>query len=163
MNTLNLIDGFVLDGLTLDLALIQGKTYQLILTYPGNLSIGQVRGQIRKKYAEDSGELFATFNFSNTVSTVQATTTDPITGIVTPVTTTDPLTGVVSPVMITTTTIVARLNAVDTAPIPSTKYQGAPTALTTRTAYVFDIEYEENNTVIELVRGLVQVKPETTV
>ena len=151
MNTLNLIDGFVLDGLTLDLALIQGKTYQLVITYPDDLSTGEVRGQIRKKYAEDSGELFATFNFTNTVNTETVTVTDPLTGVVTSTT-------------VTTTTIVAQIPATVTALIPSTKYQGVlPTVLSTRTAYVFDIEYEKNGTVIELIRGLVQVKPETTV
>ena len=58
--------------------------------------------------------------------------------------------------------VIVNLDAVTTANIPYTRYQGNG-VLSTRTAWVYDIEYEENLTVIPMFDGFNQVRPEVTI
>lgn len=133
MSALNLTDNLTIDGQVVNLAITQGKTYQFSIGYPADLSIGELRGQIKTKYAQDDGELLATFSFNVSYDPVELKSL-----------------------------VVIKLEATATALIPYTKYQGTGD-ITLRNAYVYDIEYEENDTVIELLRGLVQVKAEATI
>jgi len=130
---LNLIDNLQINEEVLNLAITQGKTYQISFNYPADLTNGELRGQIRNKYAQDNGELLASFSFSSNYDTIEQKTLT-----------------------------VAKIEAIETALIPYTKYQGT-SDISLRNAYVYDIEYEENGTVIELLRGLVQVKAEATI
>jgi hypothetical protein len=51
--------------LTGNLAIIQGESYsQLELSFPGNLTAWEPRGQIRTALLEDGGELLADFSFA---------------------------------------------------------------------------------------------------
>jgi hypothetical protein len=133
MTDIHLIDGFQVGEQTLDLAVIQGKTYQLSFNYPGDLTGGTLCGEIRNGYLQDNGALLGAFNFLPMVY-------DPIED---------------------KTTITAQIQATATALLPYTKYQGTNTA-TSRNCWVYDIEQTENDVVRLISRGLVQVKPEVT-
>lgn len=113
-------------------AITQGKTYQLSFSYPQDITAGILRGQIRDKYAQDNGVLLASFSFVTNYDAVNLKTI-----------------------------VTADITATQTASIAYTKYQ-EQTDPTIKNCFVYDIEYEENSTVIEILRGLVQVKPETT-
>lgn len=130
---LNLFDNLTIDEEVLDLAIIQGKTYQLLFHYPADLTMGEVRGEIRNKYLENNGALVASFDFHITYDALEGKSL-----------------------------VLVKLEALETALITSTKYQGVGEP-SVRNSYVYDVEYEENGTVIELLRGFVQVKPEVTV
>jgi hypothetical protein len=129
---LNLVDNFVFEEQTVNLAITQGKTYQLTFNYPSDLTGGVTRGQIRDKYLQDSGAILATFNFNINYDNLE-----------------------------TKSLVIATISAEDTASISYTKYQGNGDA-TIRNCWVYDIEYEENGVVLEILRGLVQVKAEVT-
>lgn len=129
---INLINNFSTSNGNANLSIIQGKTYELNLNYPGDLTTGTLRGEIRTKYLENNGTLLAEFVFT-TVYDIDNNKT----------------------------AIKCSIDAIMTATIPSTKYQGGPD-LSIKNAWVYDVEYEENDTVIELFRGFVQVIPETT-
>ena len=134
MTILNLLDNSLFQGTRINLAVTQGKTYQLSIEYPANLTIGTLRGQIRTKYIQDEGELLANFQF-----TINYNSTD------------------------NSSNILIFIPALITATIPYTVYQNRPNQeLTLNNSYVYDIEYEENSTIIELLRGQVQVIPEVT-
>jgi hypothetical protein len=137
MTDIHLIDGFQVGGQTLDLAVIQGKTYQLSFNYPGDLTGGTLCGEIRNGYLQDNGLLLGEFNFLPMSYGV-----DPDSGI-------------------GKTTITAQIQANVTALLPYTKYQGINSA-TSRNCWVYDIEHTENDVVRLISRGLVQVKPEVT-
>lgn len=129
---LNLIDGEVINGQVVNLAIKQGKTYQLTFNYPSDLTGGVMRGQVRDKYLQDNGLIISTFNFNISYDNLE-----------------------------NKSLVIAEISAVDTANIAYTKYQGTGD-ITARNCYVYDIEYEENGTVLEILRGFVQVKPEVT-
>ena len=129
---LNLVDGEVINGQVVNLAIKQGKTYQLTFNYPADLTGGVMRGQVRDKYLQDSGAILATFNFNINYDNLE-----------------------------NKSLVIATIDATQTASIPYTKYQGNGDA-TTRNCWVYDIEYEENGVVLEILRGLVQVKAEVT-
>jgi len=133
MTDIHLIDGFTINNQTLDLAVIQGKTYQISFNYPGDLTNSTLCGEIRNTYLQDSGDLLGSFNFL-------AMAYDALTE---------------------KTTITAQIQADVTADIPYTKYQGTGTP-SPRNCWVYDIESEENSIVLLISRGLVQVKPEVT-
>jgi hypothetical protein len=61
---LNLTSVSDIGGVIYDLSVKQGKTYQLSFNYPQDLTVGEIRGQIRDKYAQDSGVLLAEFGFT---------------------------------------------------------------------------------------------------
>lgn len=130
--TLNLISNSTIGTATFDLAIRQGKTYQLTFNYPSDLTQGEIRGEIRDKYLQDNGNLLATFSFNVTYDEVEEKSL-----------------------------IVATISATDTANIVYTKYQGNGDP-SPRNCYVYDIEYEENEVVNLLLNGLVEVKPEVT-
>ena len=129
---LNLVDGEVVNGQVINLAIVQGKTYQLTFNYSADLTGGVMRGQIRDKYLQDNGVIISAFNFSINYDNLE-----------------------------NKSLVIATIDATETAPIPYTKYQGTGD-ITARNCYVYDIEYEENGTVLEILRGFVQVKPEVT-
>ncbi len=133
MTDIHLIDGFTIGEQTLDLAVIQGKTYQISFNYPGDLTTGTLCGEIRNGYLQDNGALLGEFNF---LTMVYDSIEDK-------------------------TTITAQIQANITALLPYTKYQGTNTA-TSRNCWVYDIEHTENDVVRLISRGLVQVKPEVT-
>ena len=133
MTDIHLINGFTVGEQTLDLAVIQGKTYQLSFNYPSDLTGGTLCGEIRNGYLQDNGLLLGEFNFLPMVY-------DPIED---------------------KTTITTQIQATVTALLPYTKYQGTNTA-TSRNCWVYDIEHTENDVVRLISRGLVQVKPEVT-
>lgn len=131
---LNLIDNQTFNEEKLNLAITQGKTYQISFKIPTDLTAGEWRGQIRDKYAQDGGILLASFSFTTTYDSIE-----------------------------NKTLVVAKIEANDTATIPYTKYQGNGEP-TVRNCYVYDLEYEENGTVPpDYPSGFVQVKPEVTV
>ena len=130
---LNLTSVSDIGGVIYDLSIKQGKTYQLSFYYPQDLTAGEIRGQIRDKYAQDNGVLLAEFGFTVTWDSVESKSL-----------------------------VVASLDASETALIAYTKFPGYGIA-TTRNCHVYDIEYEENGSVILLLNGLVEVKPEVTV
>ena len=133
MPDINLIDRFILNDITLDLAVIQGKTYQISFNYPKDLTGGELCGQIRNTYLQDSGALLGSFNF---LPMLYDSGTDK-------------------------TTITAQLQATVTADIPYTKYQGNGTP-SPRNCWVYDIEHKQGTVVRLISRGLVQVKPEVS-
>lgn len=131
---LNLIDNLIINNETLNLAITQGKTYQFSFLVPSDLTAGEWRGQIRDKYAQDGGELLASFSFTATYDSIE-----------------------------NKTLVVVKLEATDTAEIPYTKFQGIGEP-SVRNCHVYDLEYEENGTVPpDYPSGFVQVKPEVTV
>lgn len=130
---LNLTSVTNINGRTYDFAIKQGKTYEFSFKYGSNLTIGVIRGQIRDRYAQEGGELLGEFSFSVSWNEEESKSL-----------------------------VVVRLSATQTSVISYTRYQGVGEA-TVRNCYVYDIEYEENGTVIELLSGLVEVKPEVTV
>ncbi len=130
---LDLISNLEYNNNIYDLSIKQGKTYQLSFNYPQDLSNGEIRGQIRDQYAQDNGNLLAIFSFNKTWDNILGKTN-----------------------------IIATINAADTSIIPYTKYQGTSRP-SINNCFVYDIEYEENNVVILLLNGLVEVKPEVTV
>lgn len=129
---LNLVDGEAVSGQVVNLAIVQGKTYQLTFNYPSDLTGGVMRGEIRDKYLQDNGVIISAFNFSINYDNLE-----------------------------NKSLVIATIDATETATIPYTKYQGTGD-ITSRNCYVYDIEYEENGTVLEILRGFVQVKPEVT-
>ena len=132
---LNLIDNFIHEGETVNLAITQGKTYQFSFLIPSDLTAGEWRGQIRDKYAQDGGVLLASFSFTATYD----------------------------PPPENKTLVIVKLEATETAEIPYTKYQGIGEP-TVRNCHVYDLEYEENGTVPpDYPRGFVQLKPEVTI
>lgn len=133
MPDINLIDGFILNNITLDLAAIQGKTYQISFNYPSDLTNGELCGQIRNTYLQDAGALLGSFNFLPMVYDVDTNKT----------------------------TITAQIQAIVTANMPYTKYQGNGTP-SSRNCWVYDIEHKEGTVVRLISRGLVQVKPEVS-
>ena len=135
MTILNLLDNSLFGDTRINLAVTQGKTYQLSIEYPSDLTLGILRGQIRTKYLQDEGDLLANFEF-----TVDYNSTN------------------------NSSNILIFVPALITAAIPYTVYQNRVNQeLTFKNSYVYDIEYEENSTIIELLRGQVQVKPEVTI
>lgn len=133
MTDIHLIDGFTVGDQTLDLAVIQGKTYQISFNYPVDLTGGTLCGEIRNGYLQDDGALLGEFIF---LAMVYDSIEDK-------------------------TTITAQIQATVTALLPYTKYQGTNTA-TSRNCWVYDIEHTETDVVRLISRGLVQVKPEVT-
>lgn len=143
MNILNLINNSIVNegDPPVNLAITQGKTYRFSFTYPEDLTLGEIRGQIRTRYADAGGTLLANFNFN-------------VDYVVDP----DPT--------LSKSTVGVILDADITALIPSTKYikyENEQPLLNFRRNHTYDIEYEQGGTVIELLRGFVQVIPETTV
>ena len=131
---INLIENFQFNDETLNLAITQGKTYRFSFRIPGDRTIGEWRGQIRNKYAQSGGVLLASFSFSVTYQLTDDKTL-----------------------------VVVKLEATETATIPFTKFQGVGEP-TIRNCYVYDLEYEENGTVLpDLPYGLVQIRPEVTI
>lgn len=133
-NENHLIQNFVLNNDTVDLAIEQGKTWnKLVLRYPANLTTGLFKGQIRKNYYQDAGELLGEFEFETPIY--------------------DLGTG--------KTLIKPFLTAETTENIPYTKFQGIGSA-SIKNCWVYDIEHHNSNIVTPITRGFVQVIPEVT-
>jgi len=132
LNENHLIQNFLLDNDTVDLAIEQGKTYnKLVLKYPANLTVGIFKGQIRKTYYQDNGELLGEFEFE-------------------------------TPIYEDTKTIIKPfLTAETTENIPYTKFQGIG-SVSIKNCWVYDIEHHHNLKVTPITRGFVQVIPEVT-
>ena len=123
-----------------DQAIRQGATFNIIYRCSGDLSLWTPRGQIRTDFAENDGELLASFSFLQLVYDVETNLT----------------------------AIPAILKADITATIPGTRYQGEPNVtLSNRNCYVYDIELVDPNdetNVLKIVdTSFVEVKPEATV
>lgn len=136
MARVDLISNFLNnDNISYDFSIKQGKTFNLIFSYPSDLRNGLIRGQIRDTYAQDGGTLLADFSFNITYDEINLKST-----------------------------VTAYLDANQTELIPYTKYQGQGQGIpNTKNCHVYDIEYKENNNVILLLNGFVEVKPEVTV
>lgn len=139
MAKIHLIEDSEIGSGIYDLAIYQGKTFGLSLSYAGDLTSGTFQGQVRDKYRENDGVLLGSFDFSATY--------DPLDG----------LTG--------KTAIQVSLPYNVTVSMASTIYQGSKDGLLTpsiKNCYVYDIEYTSLGVVILIAKGFVQVVPEVT-
>lgn len=133
-NEVHLIEDFLIEDVYVNLAIEQGKTYnKLSLNYPDDLTQGTFYGQIRTLYFQDSGNLLGTFEFETPIFNE----------------------------IENKTLIKPYLTAETTQDIPYTKYQGGGTP-NIKTCWVYDIEYHNNEIVVPIIRGFVQVIPEVT-
>lgn len=146
----DLIENFEIGGETLDLAIVQGETYQLSFIYPEDIRGALIFGQIRKKYAQDDNQ------------------SDPLVQIkflpyrITEVENPD---GAELPPIIKTI-VTLQLDEKVTESLPYTDYQGQEGQIPDLTnCYIYDIELRfTTNIVKKLVTwGYVQVKPEVTI
>ena len=148
MVNIDLVKGFMVNDIKLNLPVIQGKTYQISFNYPGDITYGELRGQIKTKYAQDNGELLAEFNFLPMIYYIDDNTPWAIPMEY------NPNEG--------KTRIIAQLQADVTSQIPYTKNQGT-TGFSNRNCHVYDIEWFYEGIVSTIAMGLVQVLPEVTI
>lgn len=119
----------------LKLPIYQGKTYEIVLQYTGDITGAELKGQIRNTYLETATNvLLAEFSF----------------GVIT-YDSDDNL-----------STFTVRLEADETAAIPSTIKNLGNSGYNDRTCHVYDIEMLKDGNKSLIVRGYVQVVPEVT-
>ena len=118
-----------------DLAITQGKTYQLSITYPGDFSTGVFRGTIRDDQASYGGVSLADFTFlPPSYDGVEDETT-----------------------------VVATLSDTDTASIFPTRFETGDTP-SINNCYVYDIELFDGSSVLPIINlSYVQVNGEATI
>lgn len=131
--SLNLIQESEINGALFDLAVYQGKTYEIILRIDGDYTAGVLEAQIRDNFLNDGGTLLASFLFSDvTYDSIE-----------------------------TKTSMRMILNSAVTTLLEATRLSGNATP-SVRNCYVYDVEYTLTGVVSLICRGFVQVLPEVT-
>ena len=121
-------------------SITQGATYQITFLYPEDVTTATPKGQIRRGYAQDNGEILAEFNFLTLQYDWECERTQ----------------------------ITAELTAEQTVQIPYTKYTGVGNPKhpepTIKNCFIYDMELEFPDGVVKKIvaTSLVQVNPETT-
>lgn len=137
---LNPFDGYEEEDLpvgheNLELPIYQGKTFELVLQYSGDITGAELRGQIRTTYLQDTTNiLVGQFTFG----------------------------GITYDIGSHLSTFTARLEDDETALIPYTDKNQGKSGYNDRNCHVYDIEYTLNGKTGLILRGFVQVIPEVT-
>ena len=121
---------------TYDLTIKQGATYRLVIKYPGDISAWDIRGMVRRNYADNSGQLLAEFEFDAMVY-------DAVTEL-------------------TSIPVSIPADITETIPAPPKSKSDRDAFVPSSNCWVYDIEIINTDEVIRILYGNVLVSKEVT-